>query len=462
MDGWTILEHMCDTTRVDAATVAGWVRALATLHTGDTGGGDAERIDQLRALEELKAACAAAQATVTVAFADSQHATQAAAGLPARERGRGVGAQVALAGRDHPGKGGRHLGLATALVRELPRTLAALRAGLISEWRATLIARETACLSAEHRRQVDAELADQLGSLGDKATAVAARRAAYRLDPAAALDRASKAESERRVTLRPAPDTMTVLTALLPMKQGVACYAALKRHADTRTAGGDARTRGQLMADTLVERVTGQATADQVPVEVTLLVTDHTLFAGGDQPAHLDGYGPVPAPLARRLLHPDTEQADAEHTDDGAAGQAKVWLRRLYTHPGTGKLVGLESRHRLFPPGLRRFLVYRDQFCRTPWCGAPIRHADHVVPASRGGPTSAGNGQGLFQACNQTQQLPGWTALPDPRDGTVQTTTPTGHTYTSHPPPPVGDPLPPTESESRLEQRLRDLIEAAA
>jgi hypothetical protein len=496
---------------VDSATLADWVRRLATIATQVT---DTERIDQLRALEQLKSAAAAAQATVTVAFADSQHSTAAAAGTRAADRGRGVAAQVALARRDSPGKGGRHLGLATALVNELPRTLAALQTGQISEWRATLIARETACLSAEHRRLVDAELADRLATLGDKATALAARRAAYRLDPAAALNRASRAETDRRVSLRPAPDTMTVLTALLPMKHGVATYAALTRHTDTLKASGDPRTRGQLMADTLVQRVTGQAHADQTDLRVTLLVTDHTLLAGGDQPAHLDGYGPVPAPLARRLLHPDTTSPDhggADTDDTGTDGtgtddtdgtgtpqpdtmqpgttqpdtmqpgtggteteHAKVWLRRLYTHPGTGHLVALESTRRLFPAGLRRLLVYRDQFCRTPWCGAPIRHADHVVPATRGGPTSAGNGQGLCQACNQTKRLPGWTALPNPHDGTVQTTTPTGHSYTSHPPPPPGHPLPatappsrlaqlhPPAPESRPEHHLRKLIEAAA
>ncbi|MFW0769375.1 hypothetical protein ACLRGH_05020, partial [Arthrobacter koreensis] len=34
------------------------------------------------------------------------------------------------------------------------------------------------------------------------------------------------------------------------------------------------------MADTLVERVTGQAAADRVPVEVQLVITDRTLFTG--------------------------------------------------------------------------------------------------------------------------------------------------------------------------------------
>ena len=78
---------------------------------------------------------------------------------------------------------------------------------------------------------------------------------------AAVVARRRRAESERRVSLRPAPDTMSQLSALLPVAQGVAVYAALARSADTARAGGDARSRGQIMADTLVERVTGQASA---------------------------------------------------------------------------------------------------------------------------------------------------------------------------------------------------------
>ena len=53
------------------------------------------------------------------------------------------------------------------------------------------------------------------------------------------------------MTLRPAPDTMAVLSGLLPVEQGVACLAALRRAADTATAMGDGRSRDQVMADTL-------------------------------------------------------------------------------------------------------------------------------------------------------------------------------------------------------------------
>ena len=40
--------------------------------------------------------------------------------------------------------------------------MAALAAGQISEWTATVAVRETACLAVEDRARVDAELADRL------------------------------------------------------------------------------------------------------------------------------------------------------------------------------------------------------------------------------------------------------------------------------------------------------------
>ena len=417
------------------ADLRDWLAGLAFLDDDVT---DAERIDQLRALEELKAATAAAQARVTAGLDESVRAERAARGVPASERARGIGAQVALARRDSPSRGGRHLGFARALVTEMPHTLAALTDGALSEWRATLLVRETACLSRDDRSRVDAELcADPttLAGLGDRAVGEAARRAAYRLDPQSAVARTNRAESERGVTLRPAPETMSYLTGLLPVPQGVAAYAALSAAADEARAAGDPRSRGQVMADTLVERVTGQATAAGTPVAVNLVMTERSLLAGDDEPAEIVGYGPVPADTARDLLRRHTE------TDD-PAGQA--WLRRVFTHPATGELVALQAKAEAFPPALRQLLVFRDLTCRTPWCDAPVRHADHVRRRADGGETSAGNGQGLCEQCNYVKEAAGWAAVehPSSRPGhhVVETSTPTGHRYRSRPPPLPGAP----------------------
>ena len=331
--------------------------------------------------------------------------------------------------------------------------MATLSDGRLSEWRATILVRETACLSVEHRAQVDRELlahpvdAARVEVLGDRGLAAEARRIAYRLDPHAALRRARKAESERGVTVRPAPDTMAYLTGLLPVAQGVATYAALSKEADAARASGDPRTRGQVMADTLVERVTGQSCATATPVEVQLVMTDRALLCGDQEPATIPGYGPVPAEWARDLVRDATIACPPEPrtTSPGVAAvvaAAEVWLRRLYTHPGTGQLVAMDSRARRFPDALRHLLVTRDQTCRTPWCDAPVRHADHAVDHADGGATDADNGQGLCEACNYAKTAPGWRARPSPGNAPgeheVITTTPTGHSYPSRPPPQPG------------------------
>ena len=63
-----------------------------------------------------------------------------------------------------------------------------------------------------------------------------------------------------------------------------------------------------------------------------------------------------------------------------------------------------------------------------------MRHVDHVEPSAGGGPTATHNGQGLCEACNYAKQSPRWRARPGP-DGSVTTTLPTGHTYSTRPPP---------------------------
>ena len=412
----------------------GWIGRLANL---DARVDDGERVDQLRLLEELKGAAAAAQARVTVAFAQSQVEAD-----PAQE-GRGVAAQVGLARRDSPHRGARHVGLAQALVGEMPHTLAALSRGLISEWRATLMVRETAVLRVQDRRRVDVRLAPRLEHLGDGGVEREARRLAYELDPGSILRRGRRATTDRRVSLRPAPDTMTLLTGFLPVAQGVAAYAALTRDADQLKQHGDSRSRGQLMADLMVARLTGHQASTGGPVEVQVVMTDRALLGDDHTAAHLVGYGPVPAGLARTLV------ADA----------ARAWVRRLYTSPVDGSLVAMDSRRRRFDGKLRRFLITRDQTCRTPWCDAPIRHADHITAAADHGTTTAANGQGLCAACNHTKALPGWTARPA-RAGPghqVTTTTPTGHTVHSRAPAlPRWKPTP-----SRLDTAFIDLLWSA-
>src|SRR5688500_2806747 len=129
-------------------------------------------IDQLRELEDLKATAAAKQARIAAAYSRVRRQEQAAAGVPADELGAGVGADIALARRESPSRRGRLLGLGNALGTEMPHTIAALESGQLNEWRATLVVKEIACLSADDRAAVDEELAADTGTLtgaGDRA-----------------------------------------------------------------------------------------------------------------------------------------------------------------------------------------------------------------------------------------------------------------------------------------------------
>jgi hypothetical protein len=152
---------------LDAPTFEAWGRALREV---DRDASDTERIDQIRALEVLKCAAEAAQAVLSADFDRSQRAQRAERGIPAARQGRGVAEQVAHARRESPHRGRQHLELAKILRDELPHTMQAFRDGRITEWRATIIARETACLALVDRLEVDRRVAGDpaaLEAMGD-------------------------------------------------------------------------------------------------------------------------------------------------------------------------------------------------------------------------------------------------------------------------------------------------------
>ena len=417
----------------------------------------AQWVDLLGELEALKNAVTATQARLAVALDEATRAGEARQGVRAERRGRGVPNQVGAAMGSSPHAGSSFLGAARVWVTQMPYTFAALRTGVLSSYRATLLVRETSHLSSEHRVWIDREVCGPTGlsrvvGLGTRRLVAWVKDLAARLDVHACVERNARAVSERGVWVRPAPDLMVYLTALVPMVQGVQAYAQLKAHAEMVKAGGDERGAGQIMADTLVERVTGRGpgAADEVPVTINLLVSDQTLFTGdqpsNDQPSNAQpaddpsgdqcgdvagsnvpgvvlegmavGAGVVPAPVARHLV--------ANGIDAGAA-----WLRSIYVDP-RGRLLATSSTSRFYPAGLAGVLRAREQgICATVWCDAAVRHLDHVIPHGEGGETSLGNGQGLCARCNHAKQAPGWRQKATRVEGrhAVETVTPTGHTY---------------------------------
>ncbi|WP_110205212.1 HNH endonuclease [Nocardioides daejeonensis] len=464
-DDWTLATH--DTAddsgltaaRRAAATCLHQLQALTAPRDGaaqpNMAAGERERLSELatliRTLEELTCTTRAAQAALAVRLDAGTRTREAARKVPAARQGKSVAHELALARRTSPWWGRTYLGLAKLLPAELPHTWEAFRTGHITEKTALAIAQETAAITVDARHEIDRLLAADptaLEQMSEKQVRRAAAAHAARLDNTGIAARRRRAVGARHVTITPAPDAMSRLTLTVPVEQGVAAYATLKKHAATLIGTPDAegRGRGALMADAAITRITGHTEADRVPVRINLVITHADLF-GHDTTAAAatddsaadprSGAGPrITEPgIGTFGLDPTTARdliARALDTDTGA------WLRRLYAHPTSGQLIAMDSRSRQVPTALAAFITLRDQTCSTRWCDAPVRHIDHITPVIDDGKTVAINLQGLCEDCNHAKQAPGWhqhatTGL----DGIpcVATTTPAGQHHTTSPPP---------------------------
>ncbi len=364
------------------------------------GAGAVEHLDQLEALQRIKAAAAAAQVVVTATFADAVDTESVPlSGRRTPPRAMSIGAEVALATLASPHAGEQRVLLSRRLRDDLPRTLAALARGELTEDRAFAVAREVAHLSPEQRREVDVDLGPRLPGLGDVRLRHVVRRSCLAIAADAETRRYRRARADRRVTSRALDDGTGQLTAILPLETLAAVRAALDAAAATARTRGDTRTPSQVRADTVAARITGtDPVADAVPVKVSLVIGVESLFGDGTEPGLIPGVGHLPAALCTDLVR-------------RASAAAKATLRRLFAAPDERALVAMESTSRRFDGLLAEFLTIRDAgTCRTPGCNAGIRTLDHVVRAADGGRTEAVNGQGLCERCNYVKETPGWTS----------------------------------------------------
>lgn len=365
-----------------------------------TSEGPVALLDQVEALERIKSAAAAAQVRATAAFVDAAEDT-ATHGRRRPRRALSIGAEVALAARTSPYQGERRVLLSRRLRDDLPGVHAALGRGEIREDQAFAVAREVAHLDPAQRIAVDTDLArlpGGLAGLGDEKIRGAVRRSCLTIAADAEERRHRRARADRHVTTRQLGDGTGKVTAIVAIEHLAAIRQVLDQAAASARTVGDERTGGQVRADTLVHRITGHHPAAPVTIRVNLVMTAESLLAAGDDPAHVPGIGWLPAGLCTALVR-------------DASAAAKASLRRLFVRPDNRSLVAMESRSRAFPAALAELLDLRDGgLCRTPGCNAAVRHHDHVVRESDGGPTSADNGQGLCERCNYVKESPGWTS----------------------------------------------------
>lgn len=392
----------------------------AMFETGTAG--RRELKDLLDALHETRSSLDALEARTVVALADRtrrdqveaarEDATVADALLPPLERlirqaDSRTAQDLSLATRRSPSVADAALASARRLVDSMPRMLSALGRGKVTAQVAYATATATAPLDALQRRQVDEMLHERMPRMdgaGVKAWRAEVADAAGELDPDGAARRHLAARKNRHVTFTPAEHGMATVSAHLPALDAKLAHKRLSLEAERRRAEGARDGHGALMADAFTDTVLGrEGGMEPVTLDLGVMITDRALLDPGcGDLARIEGYGPVPAEALREELRDalaePADPADDRYGPDGP--QVRVVMRRLYRHPTTREMVAVDSRAREFPPAMRRFLRWRDGTCRAPYCDAPVRHYDHVVPVSEGGGTSIDNGQGLCARCN--------------------------------------------------------------
>lgn len=156
-------------------------------------------------------------------------------------------------------------------------------------------------------------------------------------------------------------------------------------------------------------------------------MTAHTLAGAGDEPAELDGYGPISAATARDLL--------AKFIHPGGTQNAARVAMTLCPVDEAGQVRGAPpagtSSYEL-PVELRSFVLARDRRCTFPHCtiAATRCDLDHIVAFSKGGTSSADNLHPLCRRHHRAKHQSGWFVRRCP-NGNYEWTTPSGKMYQS-------------------------------
>ncbi|TWH23014.1 hypothetical protein JD82_04906 [Prauserella rugosa] len=167
----------------------------------------------------------------------------------------------------------------------------------------------TSPLSDEHARQVDALLSDKLASAPatswqPRNLAQHAARLVEKVDPGGQAERARMARAGRRVELDHGPNAQSRLTAELPSEVASACYARVDAMARRLRRDGEQRTLDQLRP-TSPPTSPRQRPGVRVPEAAATVYLHMPIDAAlsiSDSGCELDGYGPIPAAVAREIM----------------------------------------------------------------------------------------------------------------------------------------------------------------
>lgn len=382
-------------------------------------------IDGIAALDRMEASLAAYKAELIDQARRWSEVTEQSlggsdGGWNAEVRARRVIASELACALRIPERSAESLIADSAALVDLPQTFGALSAGTISWRHARAIVDHARSLPTESWRAFETTVVPLAEILTVAKFDRRARTVRERLCPESIESRFTDAAAERSLTLEPARDGMAVLSAYLPAVVAHGIYNRITDLATAQQAPAEERTLTQLRADLFAELLldgrldSGGDRGIRPRVLVTVPVL--TLLGVSDEPATLEGYGPIDHDTAMRL-----------------AATAPSFTR-LLTHPETGAVLSVGRDRYTVPADLRTWLRVRDGTCRFPGCSraARICEIDHTKDWLHNGQTAHDNLAHLCPAHHRLKHQTRWTVAQSP-GGVLKWTSPNGRAYATEP-----------------------------
>ncbi|MFF1384593.1 DUF222 domain-containing protein [Arthrobacter sp. NPDC058288] len=411
------LHRLCDVSRLAGGPDADPLRQLAD-----------DCLDAFTEVGRIEAHTAAFKVRLADTFAAATQAMASPAASPQERCAAEMGlvAELACALTVTERTAGAFLQETRQLTEALPLTLAALEAGTISWQHARVLVDETTGLTPAAAATLEAHFLDPdavnpargcpPGDLVPSRFRAKARTWRERHHPVSIEQRHRTSAQDRRLEYTPDRDGMAWLSAYLPADTAASIWNRATAAARDLQNPAEPRNLSQLRADTAAAWLLG-GVADGIPspkAQVLVTVPVLSLLGATEEPAHMDGYGPIPPSMARRLIA------------DGATS-----FHRVLTDPGSGAPLEIQRASYRIPTAMRQWLRLRDGKCPFPGCNNQSldTEADHITPWHEGGTTGVSN---LGQPCRKHHRLrhtTGWKPVNASHDAPPGWESPSGRHY---------------------------------
>ena len=363
-------------------------------------------------LEAVKASLCAVQMQTAHQYEKNMIRLNEEKGCSGRNTARGTGAALAMMRRTSNENACAYAESSRMLIEDLPYIFGQFLLGEFTEAQILAITAPLREIDQEHRRAFD-ELCeanpDMFEGQGTRQISDTVRSHVLSVSPQEQAEHLHDLDERRCLSVK-VEDGFVRVSGRLPLAQGMAFKKGLECRVKQwrRNHRSDPRTKAQLRADFFATSLLEEP-LPSVPLalDIKVVMTDRTLFQGGNEPAFLEGYGYIPAPTARELVAGDAAKLGTSTT--GRQLMVFPEIQRLFMAPDSKALIAMESQARLVPEKLREFIVITDQeHCQTPYCNGKVEEIDHIKQHVKGGATEIGNLKGSCKFCNLSKEVVQW------------------------------------------------------